>query len=651
MTDEQSAVDELGRRGFLGLMGLTAGAAAVGGMGVGQAAESGGDTGGGGNRNGGGGNGSGGGAGRRGGKPNFLIVMVDEMRAAPVYESTELKKWRHKELKNINSLRRHGYEFHNHHIMSVACSPSRASIFTGQYPSLHGVSQTSGAAKTAIEEDMYWLDPTTVPTMGHYFRAAGYETLYKGKWHVSEDDLFLPGSYNPLDSYSNRGVPIDHLEDIYLRAGILENYGFTGWIGPEPHGASPYNSGSSAPNGRGRDEVYARWGAREVRRLRGTDKPWLLVTSFVNPHDITLWGDLTLALKTFYLAQQLQGSTVPEHLFDSRYEASANESLDTKPSAQASYRDVYSRAFQPTNNNKPYQRFYYQLQAEVDKHIGRVLQAVRESDEQFQRDTIVIFLSDHGELLGTHGGLHQKWHCAYDEMMRVPFIIHNPELFPDAQDTDVLTSHADLIPTMLGLAGINPLSIQRKLRTTHTEVHELVGRDLSPLLLGKRPAGRYNQPQYFMTDDQVTRGANNIAPSGLMYEPVIQPSHVETVVAQLPTGKDGGPEQWKYSRYFDNTDFWTTPGVQDVLTIISGVVANAGTKSATTTVKTVPLPDEIEVYNVTRDPTEMDNLASDPAVAATVAKLQKLLNAQRKLKRLNPRKRPRYQGPSGGIGV
>lgn len=642
--DEASVINGLGRRGFLGLAGLTAGAAMVGGIGqAGPAAAA--------------------GRGalpksarpRRGlpNRPNFLIIMVDEMRFAPVYESTELQQWRHKALKNINSLRRTGFDFQNHHIMSVACSPSRTSIFTGQYPSLHGVSQTSGAAKSAIEEDMYWLDPTTVPTMGHYFRAAGYDTLYKGKWHVSEDDLFLPGTHNPLVSYSNVGKPIKRLEDIYLEAGILEQYGFTGWIGPEPHGASPLNSGSSGPNGRGRDEVYARWGAREIRRLRHSDRPWLLVTSFVNPHDITLWGDLTLAMQNFYLAQQLKGSTVPERLFDSRFDASLHESLDTKPSAQASYRDVYSKAFQPTGDHKPYQRFYYQLQAEVDRHIGRVLDAVRASDKQFQRDTVVIFLSDHGELLGAHGGLHQKWHCAYDEMLKVPFVIHNPALFPNPQATDALTSHADLIPTMLGLAGIDEARVRRRLRQTHTQVRELVGRDLSPLLLGKKPASRYNAPQYFMTDDQVTRGPNNIAPSGVMYSPVIQPSHVETVIAKLPTGAGGAAEQWKYSRYFDNTAFWSSPGTKDVLTIIEGVPANAGTHPATTTVKTEPLPDEIEVYNVSVDPTEMNNLAGSSAYAGTIATLAKLLNEQRKLKRLEPRDPPRYDGtvPSFGVGV
>jgi arylsulfatase A-like enzyme len=76
------------------------------------------------------------------------------------------------------SLRDHGLEFTNHYIMTAACVPSRSSIFTGQYPSLHGNTQTPGAAKTNIEMDMHWLDPNTLPTIGNYFRAGGYDTYY-----------------------------------------------------------------------------------------------------------------------------------------------------------------------------------------------------------------------------------------------------------------------------------------------------------------------------------------------------------------------------------------------------------------------------------------------------------------------------------------
>ena len=125
-----------------------------------------------------------------------------------VYESAELGEFRARYLTAEESLRQDGLEFTNHYIMSAACVPSRTSIFTGQYPSLHGVSQTTGAAKSSFENDMYWLDPNTVPTMGDYFRAGGYETYYKGKWHLSEADLMIPGTHTSLLSFDSKGARI-----------------------------------------------------------------------------------------------------------------------------------------------------------------------------------------------------------------------------------------------------------------------------------------------------------------------------------------------------------------------------------------------------------------------------------------------------------
>ncbi len=590
-------------------------------------------------------------------RPNFLIIMMDEQRAAPFYESPELQAWRLQNLTTQNFLRRNSVEFTHHHIMSTACQPSRASIYTGQYPSLHGIAQTSGAAKSAIEQDLYWLDPTTVPTMGNWFRAAGYDTYWKGKWHISDADLYQPSSYNPLPSYNDMGGRDPYLEDVYLEAKRLEQYGFTGFIGPEPHGSNPLNSGSSGPHGRGRDEVFAELNVEQLQKLRRNDKPWLLVASFVNPHDITLWGSLTLASDvsgqqgSFYLAEQLVGSNVPHNLFGPAYTASSNEDLSTKPVAQGSFVAQYPKGFQPLNNNEMYHRFYYQLQKNVDEQIGKVINTLTEDREQY-RDTIVIYLSDHGEMLGAHGGMFQKWHSGYDEMMRVPFMFHNPELFPRYETSDILTSHADLIPTMLGLAGLDEMALAKELRKSHTQVRRLVGNDLSGYLLGDADESKFDKPVYFMTDDQPFKGANAVSIAGLPYLPVEQPNCVETVVAYLPTGPAGAKQRWKYSRYWDNPQYWSSPNVQDVQTIVLGMVNQPGTKVAKTVVKAAnptdgqvaPPADQFELYNATTDPAEMSNLYGNSDYAATQAVMAKLLDAQRAAKRLTPTQQPWADG-------
>ena len=581
-------------------------------------------------------------------RPNFLIFMVDEMRYAPKYESPETQAWRMRNLQAQNWLRSSGFEFTNHHIMSVACQPSRASIYTGQYPTLHGVSQTSGSAKSAIEEDLYWLQPGTVPTLGNYFRAAGYDTYWKGKWHISDGDIYQPGTYTPLPSYNQNSVRDPYLESIYEEAGMLEQYGFTGWIGPEPHGSSPLNSGSSAPGGRGRDEVFAQWGIEKLLQLRNSTKPWMLVNSFVNPHDITLWGTLTLAAQQFFLAQQLLGSDVPHNLFSPEYAASANEDLSSKPTAQGSFREQYPDGFQPLNGDLPYQRFYYQLQKNVDDQISKVIKVLTGDKEQY-RDTIVVFLSDHGEQLGSHGGLFQKWSSAYDETVHVPFMFHNPVLFDRAEQTDVVTSHADFIPTMLGLAGLDERVLRAELRNSHTEVQPLVGRDLSGLILGEHDDSRYrDQSVYFMTDDQIFKGINPISWKGTDYAPVEQPASLEAVFMTLPTGPAGVHEMWKLVRYFDNPEYWTNPNVSDVQTRIAGILSNPGPKVGMTTVKTLnptgdqigPAPDEWELYNTSRDPMELNNLYGNPTAGPQFEVLLKQLNLQNAAKRRQPTNEP-----------
>jgi len=125
-------------------------------------------------------------------------------------------------------------EFKRHYAGSTACSPNRATIFTGEYPSLHGVSQTVGMAKNSANPDVFWLDANTVPTMGEYFQRNGYKTYYKGKWHVSEADIIIPGTTSPLDSFNPvTGVPDPYYTQVYLNANRLKDYGFNGWVGPE----------------------------------------------------------------------------------------------------------------------------------------------------------------------------------------------------------------------------------------------------------------------------------------------------------------------------------------------------------------------------------------------------------------------------------
>jgi hypothetical protein len=84
-------------------------------------------------------------------KPNILFIMVDQQRYPVIYENEELRSWRKEYLNAETILKTKGMEFKNHYAGSTACCPSRATLYTGQYPSLHGVTETDGAAKGAYD--------------------------------------------------------------------------------------------------------------------------------------------------------------------------------------------------------------------------------------------------------------------------------------------------------------------------------------------------------------------------------------------------------------------------------------------------------------------------------------------------------------------
>ena len=121
----------------------------------------------------------------------------------------------------------------------------------------------------------------------------------------------------------------------------------------------------------------------------------------------------------------------------------------------------------------------------------------------------MVFSSDHGDMQGAHGGMHEKWHVAYEEALHVPFIVSSPLLPGGARELDIPTNHADLIPTLLGLAGIDHDEALARLQSDHTDARPLVGRDLSDAIRAAEPAAP-SEPVLFTTDDEISEGS----PSG-----------------------------------------------------------------------------------------------------------------------------------------
>ena len=552
-------------------------------------------------------------------RPNVLLILTDEQRAAPTYESDELREYRRTECAGQERLRENGVEFRRHYPISAACVPSRASLLTGHYPSLHGVTQTDGVAKSADGDDVFWLAPDSVPTLGDWFRAGGYRTFYKGKWHVSHAHLDAEDGDGYLLSVDDDGNR--HPENIerYLKEDLLDEWGFSEWVGPEPHGLDPHSMGTV------RDPFTADETIELIQRLEAEDgaEPWLTVCSFLNPHDVAFFGLLGFAAGQRYHPRKVPHvPKAPTH----------GEDLSTKPTCQQSMVDIWPMLLAPQPFTQAHLKFYYEMQAAVDEQITRVLDALQETSAY--ENTLVVFSSDHGDQMGAHGGMHQKWHNAYEESLRVPFIVSSPLLPGGPRELDVPTSHADLIPTLLGLTGIDHDQALARLCADHSEARPLVGRDLSEAVRAVKPETG-SEPVLFMTDDEISEGSEfskKVSPQGIarmarLYSTIEQPNHIETVIAEVEV--DGEQHLVKFSRYHDNPQFWTIPGERDERL--------RGRKTITVT---EPEPDEYELYDVTEDPLEERNLAHPTYTDARSRKLQEkmlaLLNEELESKRLTP---------------
>lgn len=549
-------------------------------------------------------------------RPDVVIIMTDEERATPPYESDDVQAWRDRVLTGRKWFDDNGVAFTRHYTGSLACVPSRPTIFTGQYPDLHGVTQTDGIGKRYDDSRLRWLRPGEVPTLGNWFRAAGYDTHYDGKWHISHADLEDPDTGAPLATNDDDGVIDPVAVRRYLDADPLSDYGFSGWVGPEPHGAAMANSGFR------RDALFAdrivAWLADRYERRRAGDeaalRPFLLVASFVNPHDIVLFP--AWSRRSPLRPSPLDPPPVPAP-------PTADEDLSTKPAAQIAFREAYYSGYGPApaisrtykNNAQKYRDLYYRLHAEVDAPLDQVRRAVTENGSA---SAVLVRTSDHGDLLGAHGGLHQKWFNLYDEATRVPFVIARiGARATQPRVVDAPTSHVDIVPTLLGAAGIDVAATAAVLAESFSEVHELPGRDLMPVVDGAD--ADESRPVYLMTRDNVLEGDTGASAGarglGVRANPpaplrINLPAHVasnfEGLVLRVSESDaaGGAGHLWKLVRCFDDPATWTEPGVRHLAANGMGGPAY----------RTDPLDDQWELYDLTRDPTEAVNRWTDPAL-------------------------------------
>jgi arylsulfatase A-like enzyme len=220
------------------------------------------------------------------------------------------------------------------------------------------------------------------------------------------------------------------------------------------------------------------------------------------------------------------------------------EDLLLKPSAQREFQQLYFKILaSPVDSlfvsEAAYRRTYLGFHKLADAQLQRALAGLEALG--LTNDTIVIYTSDHGEMLGSHGGQRQKWHQFYEETARVPWTVSNPVIFPakvagHGRVVQSLSSAIDLLPTMLGMAGANISEVSSKLQDTHSEFHPLPGRDWTrelvsftshqsatqtpfPHVLVGSAASEQTSTEavYFETSDTVSFGGSQIKPICKMF--------------------------------------------------------------------------------------------------------------------------------------
>ncbi len=348
------------------------------------------------------------------GRPNVLLIITDQ-QFADAMSCRMGTQFLH--TPTMDRLAQGGALFTRAYSSNPLCMPFRNSVFTGRYPHQTGVTQNQGPKGG--------LDPQKFVSLGTYFRQAGYDTGYSGKWHLC---------YNLKDTAAHGFEILGEKKRENHDVGVTD---------------------------------------RAVEFLaRPHDRPFLLVASFLNPHNICEWSrrlaGRNQVLNCGEIGTPPRADLLPP--LPANFAPPRNE-----PDGMTLMRRAYqvdSGPF-PVGHYTPddWRRLrwgYYRLIEKVDAEIGKVLAAL--DNAGLAGNTWVIFTSDHGDCAGAHA-FNQKT-VFYDESARVPLIIACQGRTAGATTDKLVNTGIDLLPTMLDFARIKPPA-------------DLPGRSLRPLALGE----------------------------------------------------------------------------------------------------------------------------------------------------------------------
>ena len=391
-------------------------------------------------------------------RPNILLLFTDQHRLSALgcYGETPCRT------PHLDGLARDGVRFETCYTSCPVCSPARATIMTGQHIHAHGVCSNVHNLGNTVHEI-----PDGPHLLSRRLQAAGYRCGYTGKWHLGAGGRRHNRQYE---------------------AALPTNRGFEGQDFPG-HGGGGFRYPEY------RDYLTAHgWDHRVLPPDRPTalnhcgilDEPLeATVPYFLASNTIELIDRFDDGQAPFFIWHNNWGPHGPYFATEPYYAHYRDTDIPPWPNADwpaASINRPHRFKLHPQSESLPWEawaetiRYYYAFTSMIDDQIGRVLEHL--DRRGLAQNTVVVFTSDHGETLGSHGGLIDKgWHH-FEEIQRIGMIVEDPRGFgPRGRRQGSVAkewaSLLDVYPTVLELAGAEPPG---------PHVH---GQPLLPLLRGE----------------------------------------------------------------------------------------------------------------------------------------------------------------------
>lgn len=338
-------------------------------------------------------------------KPNVVIIISDQLSTRIVDGSG---KNEHNVLTpGIDSIAKDGVRFTESYSAFPLCCPARASIFTGMMPHNHNITDNE---EIFLDQLGYIPRDESLKTMGELFKEDGYETCYFGKEHA--------GGY--------------------------------GWKGIDNFGSMKYSAGGMLAEGSAYDQIFTKDAIDFINQDH--DKPFYMTLSLINPHDICK-----------VLGGKVQGATFMDAIFfcrdDSEPYLRFNERATLPPNYESSYikgmindEDYMYKELEDRDENewRRYISTYNLLIEKTDWYVELVLEALRKNG--LEEDTIVVFTTDHGDLMGSHKLIAKT--AFYEESAKTFMLMKYPKGIKPLVNNEAKISTIDLMPTLLELCDI-----------------------------------------------------------------------------------------------------------------------------------------------------------------------------------------------------